>query len=441
MPIDCPDGFKPEFKTKPVPPPPAPTSSSSANYKNLSLIKPLLTIFHKEKTNAAANCCVLVVDDEKSSKKAAVTFVEPHQTQPQQQQLSCSYSSIQFIDEDAKSRVNLNETTTTTATAYQSVAQDSAVSKPSVGKKLFEKQKNQLNCGAVNVGFEMDEPGVQEVDDNNKTIKKLTRAPTPPHPSSSTNLTCFNIIVPQTEDEDELENAKKIDQLKLIEEKFTSTTTNEPVPVSISPASCSLISSNKSNSFRLLETETTASNNLYPPNYLDYSALTSLSSISNNRQNLLETTTTLSVSMQQPQSCSRTYDIGEIFKHFDVLQSKLDLLKLNNNTTTTTTTVNSATNSADLFASNQPVKAAANSLSTTVDSDLDSLYKTCNNDINLIRKLIKTENFKNTLNLYNKFIKLSSKYDLRPITTDGDHSSSSSTTTSTSLSDEVGTYF
>lgn len=463
MAIDCPDGFKPEFKTKPLPPNLYSSNITPSQHppssKNISLIKPLLTIFqnHKNSDNTKTNCCVAVENNDKLKETIVHCINESKQLniqqQPTQQQLSCSFSSIQFIDDDAKSRLNLNDTTLTNTTANMTaplITTDKAVQntisngKVSLGKKLFDKQKldieniksDEFTSGNVNGGFEMEE-SESHIEDNDEKdlisrgVKKqvIARAPTPPNPANSTNFTCFNIIdasssvqIPiesrnAAEQDDDLENIKKISELKLIEEKFIDFKSTQPLMNSaMSPAASLISSSSKSNSFRLLETETTASN--YPTNnYLDYSAVTSVSSISNKHNshtnnilnNNLETTT---ISTTTSTIMSKTYDITEIFKHFDVLQSKLDLLKLNNN------------NHHNIISTNKT--AAETKPNYLCDNDLDNLYKTCNNDINLIRKLIKTENFKNTLNLYNKFIKLASKYDLKPFEND-----------SSNLADEV----
>jgi hypothetical protein len=42
------------------------------------------------------------------------------------------------------------------------------------------------------------------------------------------------------------------------------------------------------------------------------------------------------------------------------------------------------------------------------------LQKSCEQDVNLLRKLCDTSNFKNTLNLYNKLIELSSRLSFKP---------------------------
>ncbi|CAF0841082.1 unnamed protein product [Brachionus calyciflorus] len=98
MPIDCPENFIPEFKTKPCFPPPPSQPQQLVQNK-------LLTFFNQ------------------------------------------SYSSMQFIDEESKSKLNITETK---EIPFQEPVIDS---KPNLGKILFEKQK----MGLVNNGFEQDE--------------------------------------------------------------------------------------------------------------------------------------------------------------------------------------------------------------------------------------------------------------------------------------------
>jgi hypothetical protein len=47
--------------------------------------------------------------------------------------------------------------------------------------------------------------------------------------------------------------------------------------------------------------------------------------------------------------------------------------------------------------------------------DMERLFKICNQDINLLRKLYETNNFQCSLSLYNKLINLYAKYSMKPI--------------------------
>lgn len=104
MAIDCPDNFVPEFKTKPCYPPPQPQPAVQNK---------LLTFFNQ------------------------------------------SYSSLQYIDEESKSKLNVTD----------SPMSQTAIP-PSSGRMLFEKQRN----GLVNNGFEV------ELDEEEKIRE---RVPTP----------------------------------------------------------------------------------------------------------------------------------------------------------------------------------------------------------------------------------------------------------------------
>lgn len=210
MAIDCPDGFTPQFKTRPVyppvqfapPPVEAPKTTVPTNQvKQSSIIKPLLTILGGTKNQPSLR----VVENPTNVIEMTTTIKPAADLNP----LSCSFSSIQFIDDDAKSRTNLNDTTTTLTTPLvnkenllqlelTTTSPSSPNSKPSLGKRLFEKQQQKLShiessdlfkFGAVNSGFEMEEENKLE---NDKTVAK-TRAPTPPNPNQP-NFTCINII-------------------------------------------------------------------------------------------------------------------------------------------------------------------------------------------------------------------------------------------------------
>jgi hypothetical protein len=52
---------------------------------------------------------------------------------------------------------------------------------------------------------------------------------------------------------------------------------------------------------------------------------------------------------------------------------------------------------------------------TNTSIDMERLFKICNQDINLLRKLYETNNFQCSLSLYNKLINLYAKYSMKPI--------------------------
>lgn len=111
MAIDCPDNFVPEFKTKPCYPPPQP--------------QPIV-------------------------QNKLLTFINQ------------SYSSLQFIDEESRSKLNVTDSPI------------SETSKSSIGKLLFEKQKN----GMLNNGFEIEEDIEKQIVEN-KDLTSRERVPTP----------------------------------------------------------------------------------------------------------------------------------------------------------------------------------------------------------------------------------------------------------------------
>lgn len=158
MAIDCPDSFIPEIKTKPIYPP---------------------------------------VNNQSS--KHLLTFINPKQKEPktQAENKNMSFSSIQFIDDDTKSKLNLTPTP--------------QIEKFHSSKKLFE-------CGLINDGFEM------ELEESS-SISKLTqhRAPTPPKPVNTSNFSCINIQTETKFDEcsrslNQVEDISK--QIDLIQTKF-----------------------------------------------------------------------------------------------------------------------------------------------------------------------------------------------------------------------------
>jgi hypothetical protein len=377
MAIDCPDGFMPEFKTRPVYPPhqfvhqssdSCKTSSNSSSH-NKNFIKPLLTILNNNTNNNI-----------KSSSVRSVKQQQQHSNENENNKeimkdpLCCSFSSIQFIDDDAKSRLNLNDTNTTLTTPLvnkenllqiELTSADKAANKLSVGKKLFEKQQQKLSklgidlssspsdnnnnhqtvefkYGAINSGFEMDIDF--SVDETFKKLqqnpKPLThRAPTPPIRPQNSNFTCFNIIDPGSPTV-----------------SAPITTTPMQIPVSIEKPTTET-------DFKLIQSKSFEVNKSGSAEPLSSPPL-------------------------------KTFEISEIFRHIDEIQGKLDLLKLS-----------------------QSSVGSASFQTTLLDNhDLNSLNMIkCNDDINKIRNLIKTESFKTTLSLYNRLVKLGAKYDLRPL--------------------------
>lgn len=186
MAIDCPDGFTPQFKTRPVYPPihynhnpfhssTSASSSTSSTSGKSGIIKPLLSIL----ANKTSQSCVskTAVDDKmerNSDTHLVVSNTSQNNTNTNNNPLSCSFSSIQFIDDDAKSRSNLNDTAAAAAALMMTTTplvhnnkenllqielsgllnesnNTNEMVRPSLGKRLFEKQQQKmLNTSSSN---------------------------------------------------------------------------------------------------------------------------------------------------------------------------------------------------------------------------------------------------------------------------------------------------
>ena len=278
--------------------------------------------------------------------------------------MSASLSSIQYIDEDARSKAMLASTTASPHSLLNAemnnTSSEALTSKVSLGKKLFEKQKQTVGetaaftrsnslrhgsvvqplfkYGAVNSGFQIDD----EEDDQEKTS---------------------------------LENMVELD----VDASRSKLSPRAPTPPPrVDPGLASSVNA--------IDID------------IDESCFKSI------QINAFETTT-------RTPAC---IDIHDLFKHIDLLQAKLDQAK----TTTslsgscasyesllTTTTVTSAGNTLDAF-----------SMVTQMDNELvEKLYAACNQDVVLLRKMCETANFRNTLGLYNKLIKLNATVSLKPV--------------------------
>lgn len=138
MPIDCPDYFIPEIKTRPCFPPQEHTK------QNLLLIKPLLNIINNIKVdrpkliNTSQSDLLqksnLTEDFDFDNQFSETKFNLTQSTlndklNSEVQLISSSLSSIQFIDDDSKSKLNTPDKL------------DCVDNRTSVGKKLFEKQQ------------------------------------------------------------------------------------------------------------------------------------------------------------------------------------------------------------------------------------------------------------------------------------------------------------
>ena len=328
MAIDCPDNFVPEVVTRPwkqqqQQPELKPIEkekdkekekkASSTLEKQKNILKPLLSIGNKSKerdqdSSKKKKTKAKSKSDKKAAKQTAnnvsasnsenlntsemqlihkqveIGPIEPEEetnlgvpelNEPKKSSaapLSASLSSIQFIDEETRSRANLNSSyfihnniasDSPAPGAKQSVNKlqslndeinDNTTSKVSLGKKLFEKQRqhfeeanleeaiNQQNrFGITNNCFVMDNDDVDIVElegasrveaieqNTNENLGKpkvgfksmaqaqiaaaigLNRPPTPP-PRSDTHLSCFNVVNSVNSVDIEFDEGKRVEQ-------------------------------------------------------------------------------------------------------------------------------------------------------------------------------------------------------------------------------------
>jgi hypothetical protein len=322
MAIDCPDNFVPEVVTRPwkqqqqQQPELKPSEkekekkASSTLEKQKNILKPLLSIGNKSKerdqdSSKKKKTKAKAKSDKKAAKQAAssnsehlntsemqlihkqveIGPIEPEEEtnlgvpEPNESKkssaapLSASLSSIQFIDEETRSRANLNSSyfihnniasdspapaAKQPANKLQSLTDeinDNTNSKVSLGKKLFEKQRqhfeeanleeavNQqsIRFGITNNCFVMDHDDVDVVElegasrveaieqNANENLSKakvgfksmaqaqiaaaigLNRPPTPP-PRSDTHLSCFNVVNSVNSVDIEFDEGKRVEQ-------------------------------------------------------------------------------------------------------------------------------------------------------------------------------------------------------------------------------------
>jgi hypothetical protein len=277
MAIDCPENFVPEVETRPwkqaqVQPEPKigekDKKGPNTLEKQKNILKPLLTIINKDtdsnkskeekqtnkkskskqkskKENKQANKSeenlntsemqlihkqieVAHFEEEEETNLGVPETILNNNAQLEAKKsvsaapLSASLSSIQFIDEETRSRANLNASTHTSHFIHNNISDSPAVSKlhaladeindntaskVSLGKKLFEKQRqhfeeanleeavSQSKFGITNNCFVMDhdDEDIVELEELNSKPKAAARPPTPP-PRSDAHLTCFNVV-------------------------------------------------------------------------------------------------------------------------------------------------------------------------------------------------------------------------------------------------------
>jgi len=428
MAIDCPDNFVPEIKTRPCFPPQLDNSllqqtqpSKSSKKKNKKLKKttatttattkksadigtPTPTTSTSSATHSLNNTALnisntselhLITGTTKKSSK-----IKNETTTNSFQNMSASLSSIQYIDDEVRTKAVANagiiSTTTTTTTVTSTVTTNTTsplsllnaeingldcTSKVSMGKKLFEKQKQTVTnvgntspflrnnslrhgqaaasfrYGAVNSGFQIDDEETyhtQPIIDNNKV-----------------------------DDLVELDNGTDDDEMK----KVKSGVVRPPTPP---PRSDALLLS----SVNAIDIDI-ADDAVKSP-----SSTTSLDAFFKSIQ-----TKAFNIDEMRSSSSSEYIEIQDLFKNIDLIQSKLDEIKNSN----------SLSNSCVSYESLKQSQAIDFSLSNLMDNDVaEKLFKACNQDVDLLRKMCETKNFRNTLKLYNRLIKLNANVALKP---------------------------
>jgi hypothetical protein len=418
MAIDCPDNFVPEIKTRPCYPPQqidttilhqeaksVSSSSSSSSKKKSSSNKKNKKIKKKTATNTltpsiTASSSTSVTPSTNTTLNVSNTselhLIAPTTTKnfsknnknesASHQNMSASLSSIQYIDDEVRTKAVANvvighATTSPLSLLNAEINGLDCTSKISIGKKLFEKQKQhtvtnggntspflrnnslrhgqatsaQFKYGAVNSGFQIDDEETFQsplnIDNNSKaddlveldnntddelTKVKNVRPPTPPVRADTLLLSSVNAI-----DIDIADNQ------------------NSP------------------------------------------SSTTSLDAFFKSIQ-----TKAFNIDELKSSSSSEYIEIQDLFKNIDFIQNKLDEIKNSN----------SLSNSCVSYESLKQSQAIDFSLSNLMDNDLaEKLFKACNQDVNLLRKMCETKNFRNTLDLYNRLIKLNANVPLKPL--------------------------
>lgn len=397
MAIDCPDYFVPQVKTKPCYPP-----LLEQKQQHNNLIKPLLNIINnnvKPSSSTENKACLkkigqidltqssrdeLAFDfdenihsgnvsntlnnelsngfENKAFNVTQSTLDEPHSAKLNNEVplISSSFSSIQYIDEDSKSKILIN-------TPEQLVAHTdkNAQHRISVGKKLFDKQlqkqerlkssfiRNSLRsnsmkrvsspalankCGMINNAFEMDDSEDKEV-----TI----------------DIKCNN----QQEKEDQQQNKEEILKISTVE-------------------------------FKLVQ-----------PNHLFHQNPVQI--ISTTKPKITHHT----VSSRPPTPPPRLEKhLSFFYEQHQIQETVCSIDKINKpDEPQIVSTVTQDISSIEV-----------NKLEV---QDKNELIIKCNNDVNSesninhkLRKVYETNNFENTISLYNKIIKLNNKLELKPIT-------------------------
>ena len=419
-----------------------------------------------------------------------------------QQPLSASSSSIQFIDEDTRSRIMLNNTTSTNLLICDSPAKDLDQQNKvvSVGKKLFEKQKQIVNgeiveteptteqenttlkeescsiqmtesemrkhkeredfflanslrtseklkklsagtvmkkvptaaaattttqattftndfmkCGTVNDGFEMDD----------FDMAKSIRQPTPPLRHDQ-QMTCFDDLIQSINQLDidfknlATNNCNNNDSnIKLIEQFKEITTTKDNIIINEDNKICIQLN-DTNNYFKAIQEKSFELALSSPPIMSSSTTSPVISSSSNAISPSTGSSGSTGSTTNDFQSnninnkpdinhISKTIEIQDLFKHIDLIQNKIESIKHHTNRASSTPTmlvrnIENEFNKTDEIA-----------FSNSGDFDIEKFFHSCNQDINLLVRLCETDNFKNTLNLYNKLIKLNASLSLKPL--------------------------
>lgn len=420
MAIDCPDNFVPEIKTRPCYPPQQIDNSilhqeaksvssssssssskkkSSSNKKNKKIKKktaintptPSITASSSTSATPSTNTTLNVSNTSELHLIAPITTKNSSKNNKNEsvghQNMSASLSSIQYIDDEVRTKAVANAvvghaTISPLSLLNAEINGLDCTSKISMGKKLFEKQRQQtvtsggntspflrnnslrhgqtttapFKYGAVNSGFQIDDEETfqspLDIDKNSKTD---------------------DLVELDNNTDDELTKVKNV---------------RPPTPPV--RADTLLLSSVNAIDIDIADNEKSPS------------STTSLDAFFKSIQ-----TKAFNIDELKSSSSSEYIEIQDLFKNIDLIQNKLDEIKNSN----------SLSNSCVSYESLKQSQAIDFSLSNLMDNDLaEKLFKACNQDVNLLRKMCETKNFRNTLDLYNRLIKLNANVPLKPMT-------------------------
>jgi hypothetical protein len=430
MAIDCPDNFVPEIKTRPCYPPQLDNSllqqtqpSKSSKKKNKKLKKTATTTTATTtkqtlaeigtptpttSTSSATHSTNTTLNISNTSELHLITGTTTKKsskakneaTTNSYQNMSASLSSIQYIDDEVRTKAVANAaiiSTTVISTVITNTTSPLSLlnaeingldctSKVSVGKKLFEKQRQTVTnggntspflrnnslrhgqaaasfrYGAVNSGFQIDDEETyhtQPIIDNNKV-----------------------------DDLVELDNGTDDDEMKKVK---SSSVVRPPTPPLRSDA-------------LVLSSVNAIDIDIADEAVKSPSSTTSLDAFFKSIQ-----TKAFNIDEMRSSSSSEYIEIQDLFKNIDLIQSKLDEIKNSN----------SLSNSSVSYESLKQSQAIDFSLTNLMDNDVaEKLFKACNQDVDLLRKMCETKNFRNTLDLYNRLIKLNANVALKPVASD-----------------------